>query len=317
MMHLRSFTLPLISLLAIFVIGCPARKEIPIETNQQPGDATPFVVAVMDPLAVDLACACIPGFAQRQYRVLSPLLAEALGRPVELQFSASLENHLRRSPTGNVDLVVGKVSVVQADAQRLQVPLGLLGHLTDPNGKTTHHALFVVPSDDEEPQTIADLQSYTIFFGSPDDDEKYLGAILTLEAYGIEVPESPQTFTAPVDAVFELYNVERSAAVIARYEKLLLEGCGTIEKGGLRIVGTTPEVLFVAFYVPVSADPQDIDTIKSVLAKIKDDDHLRKSLETQDGVIFFKGVEAYPPGIRPGNTINVSNVSQESEKKNE
>jgi len=288
MMKPRLFTL----LLAMFVIGCTAQQE----TKQEPTttkhpliyDDTPFVVAVMDPLAVDLACACIPGFAQRQYRALSPVLAEALGRPVELQFSASLENHLTRSPTGRVDLVVGKVSVVQADAAKLQVSLGFLGHLTDPNGKTTHHAVFVVPSDDEEAQTIADLESYTIFFGSPDAEEKYAVAVATLATYGIAVPESPPTFMMPIDAVFELYNVEKSAAVIARYEKILLEGCGTIEKGGLRIVGTTAEVPFVAFYAPVSTNQQDIDNIKSALAKIKDDENLRRSLETT-GVQFSIG----------------------------
>jgi ABC-type phosphate/phosphonate transport system substrate-binding protein len=242
----------------------------------------------MDPLAGDLACACIPGFAQRQYRALSPVLAKELGRPIELQFSASLEQHLAKSPTGKVDLVIGQDSVVRADADKLQVPLMHFGYLTDTTGKTTHHGLFVVPGDDEEAKTIADLKSYKIFFGSPNAQEKYAAAIATLTENGIEVPKDPQTFTLPIDAVFATFEDEKTAAVLAGYEKILLEECGTIEKGGIRTIGTTGEVPFVAFFVAESVDEQNFAKIKSALAKIKGDVNLRKSLETKDGVQFVE-----------------------------
>jgi hypothetical protein len=285
-MNPRSITLLLIGLLAIFVVGCTSQRETSC-CDALTGDAAPFVLAVMDPQAVDFARPCVPSFAQRQYRVLAPVLAEALGRTVELQFLPSLEQHLEKSPTGKVDLVVGKVSTVRACADRLQMSLSLFGTLTDAEGKTMHHGIFVVPSDDEEAQTIADLKSYTIFFGSPSDAEKYTAAMATLADHGIEVPENRQTFATALDAVFELYNVERSAAVITDHERIALEECRTIEKGSLRTIGNTREVPFIAFFLAGHVEQQDHLKIISALGKIKEDEALRKALDTKDGVQFL------------------------------
>src|SRR6266571_920985 len=50
----------------------------------------PVVLVVLDPLARELACACVKGFGQRDYRKLAARLEAALKQRVSIEFSDDL-----------------------------------------------------------------------------------------------------------------------------------------------------------------------------------------------------------------------------------
>ena len=72
---------------------------------------------VMDPLAKELSCPCVKGYAQRDYLELASPLAKKQKRAEKTVFSESLVGALRggKLPAG-VDLIIGKRSVVEFDA---------------------------------------------------------------------------------------------------------------------------------------------------------------------------------------------------------
>ena len=84
-------------------------------THAEEVNAKPLSLIVMDPLAAPLSCPCVEGYAQRKYEVLAKHLESAVGKPVRVTFSESLSGALKKSG-GEADLIIGKDSVVRADA---------------------------------------------------------------------------------------------------------------------------------------------------------------------------------------------------------
>ena len=208
-------------------------------------------MVVMDPLAAPLSCPCVEGYAQRKYEKLAEYLEQTLSRPVRLTFSESLRTALAGKAEGRADLVIGKDSVVRADAKAAGVPVTAVASLTGKDGGTTQTGLFVVPAGDPAKQ-VSDLSGYRIFFGTPECDEKYAAAIELLRSSGVAVPDKIETSAACSDGAcktLELGAGVRSAAVISSYAKPLLEGCGTVKKGDLRVIGETKPVPFITAFV--------------------------------------------------------------------
>jgi hypothetical protein len=58
------------------------------------GGREPTLLVVMDPLAKELACACVKGHAQRDYRKLRARLQTAIKEPVGIEFSDDLAESL-------------------------------------------------------------------------------------------------------------------------------------------------------------------------------------------------------------------------------
>ena len=75
-----------------------------------------LTVLVMDPLALPLSCPCVKGHAQRLYDKLVAHLEKQLGQPVKVLFSDDLSKVLR-SETKEIDVIIGKQSVVRFDAK--------------------------------------------------------------------------------------------------------------------------------------------------------------------------------------------------------
>src|SRR5690606_15894466 len=93
--------------------------------------ATPsFTVVVMDPLALPLACDCVEGYAQRNYEALGEFLGRQLEREVQVVFAQSLEKALKDQAKRGADLIIGKHSVVLADAKRAKLSISPLASLT-------------------------------------------------------------------------------------------------------------------------------------------------------------------------------------------
>jgi ABC-type phosphate/phosphonate transport system substrate-binding protein len=261
-------------------------------------ERAPLTVVVMDPLALPLSCPCVKGHAQRLYDKLGAYLEKQLGQPVKVLFADDLSKLIRNGTTG-IDVIIGKRSVVQFDAKLNNLDARPAMMLTGKDGKTTLTGLIVVRKDDPA-KKLEDLKGYTIFFGPPDCDEKFKAAGEALQKAGIDLPAKLETRPGCSDSVVEmLEHPERpTASVISSYAAALLEGCGTIEKGSIRIIGTTQAVPFVAAFFTSRVDQARGKQICQALASVREHPDLMTALETSAG---FVGVDEKPatPEAKP------------------
>ena len=262
--------------------------------------AEPLTMLVMDPLASRLACECVNGHAQRDYEKFGKFLEKQLGRPVIVLFAESLVR--ARQGNGRIDLVIGKQSVVKSDAAELHWSLRPLAMLTGKDGATTLTGLFIVRNDDPA-KTIADLKGYKVFFGPADSDEKHAAAIAALRAAGVAAPEKPETRPGCSDAALDVLQEQGPAAgVISSYAMPLLEGCGAIQKGSLKIVGETGPVPFIAVFAAESVDEAAGKQVLAALFAANKDSALLKIMESKKGFVEMpNAAESGWPGWRGAN----------------
>ena len=250
------------------------------------GDPTPLTVAVMDPLAVPLSCPCVKGHAQRRYDQLAAFLQERLQRKVNVLFAEDLSKILGDQAGKDVRLIIGKRSVVQSDARINGLSVRPVMMLTGKDGKTTLTGLFTVRKDDPA-QTLEDLKGYTVLFGPPECDEKFRAAAEALTKAGVPLPAKFETRPGCSDSVTEMLEKTQrpTAAVISSYAAALLEGCGTIEKGSIRIIGRTQPVPFVTvFFTAAMEEPLGVQVREALLA-VKQRPDLLIALETALGFV--------------------------------
>jgi ABC-type phosphate/phosphonate transport system substrate-binding protein len=285
---------PAFSALLACLVMLPASwvsKSLAAEAT--PEETTPLTMVVMDPLALPLSCPCVKGYAQRKYEKLAEQLETSLHRPVKIFFNESLTAALKDQTDGKVDLIIGKCSVVEFDAKNSGRSIAKLAMLSDKEGVTTQTGLIVVPTDDPA-KSPADLKEYRIIFGPPECDEKHNAVLALLKKHGVDPPAKLETSPACSDGaclILEAGPDVRGAAAISSYARPLLEGCGTVKKGALRVVGTTEPVPFIgAFAVGASAAEQQ--HIAAALIKATEDPVLRVALETRDG---FVAADSPPP----------------------
>ena len=283
--------------------------------------AKPFVIAVADPLAKELACDCIAGFAQRNYRALATHLKQT-GNPafadIELIIAGSLPAAIRKSSQQRVDMVIGIDSVVRAELQKAKMPATAIAWLTNKQGEITFTGLVVVAADDPA-KSIADLKQHRILLGPPEYDERYAAAIKLFAKHGITVHDSASasegTNIVPrcSEAAFTILENESPqpiAAVISDYNLLLLEGCKTIETGALRVLGKTEPVPFISVFVTETADPRTTATLSQALRVLAPRDaRLLAALESKEGFVPYRkearnGWEVFPVTKDEGDSKN-------------
>lgn len=247
-----------------------------------------LTVVVMDPLALPLSCPCVKGYAQRDYDKLGAYLEKKLGRPVKVAFSESLVSALKNKTDGKADLVIGKHSVVLHDAKKAGLKFSTVASLTGKDGKTTQTGLVVVLNEDPA-KSIADLKSYTILYGEAEAEEKHGAVMKMFKGHQFVIPEKPKTCAACDEGATKLMDMgkagEKGAAVISSYAKPLLEGCGTVPKGALRVIAETEPVPFVEAFVNEGLGSDVRDTLVKALLAVGDDLELCKVLETKNGFI--------------------------------
>lgn len=248
----------------------------------------PLIVVVMDPLAKPLSCPCVQGYAQRDYDKLAASLSKKLNRPVKTYFKESLTAAMQRDTKGIAHLVIGKKSVVEYDARQAKLQIKPIGRLTAKDGSTTMTGLFVVPTE-APAKTLSDIQGYSIVFGPEECDEKHAAALQALAQHQIAVPQQLDTAIACDEGAIRILEEAKlgkhGVAVISSYAKPLLEGCGTIEKGALRVVGETAPVPFVEAFLSDQLSATDQQTVADALMAIMQDPQLRIAMETQKGFI--------------------------------
>lgn len=250
--------------------------------------AEPLTVVVMDPLAAPLSCPCVEGYAQRDYEKLAEYLKTALGREVKVTFANALSIALKATE-GRADVIIGKDSVVRADAQAAKIDLHPLAQLTDKSGSTMQHGLIVVNKADPAREA-KDLSGYTIIFGPSEAAEKHSAAMDLLRTAQVAIPKTLHIDEACSDGackVIDLGPTSKTAAVISSYAQPLLEGCGTIKKGDLRVVGKTKDVPFVSAFVNASLPAKLQKEIKASLLGVGTNIQLLDALETLVGFVEY------------------------------
>ena len=259
-----------------------------------PADApNTLVMVVMDPLASPLSCPCVQGYAQRNYDKLGEKLQKELGRPVRVVYSESLTKALKEDAKGRADIVIGKHSVVLFDGKKAGLKLAPVAKLTGKDGATMQTGLIVVPTSDPA-HSVSDLAGYRIVFGPEECDEKHTAALALLKENGVKPPEKLETSPACSDGAcqvldeFKKEQTSHGAALISSYAKPLLEGCGTVEKGALRVVGETKPVPFVEAFVTAQVAPADRAVLAAAILKSTTDPLLRLALETRDGFVAME-----------------------------
>lgn len=260
----------------------------PVLNAEDAPPARPMVLVVMDPLAKPLSCPCVAGYAQRDYEKLAEAMSRSLGREVKLVFNESLRGARKKAELAAVDLVIGKQSVVLHDAAALGMNVARVAMLTGKDGKTTQRGLIVVPASDSA-QNVADLKDYRMFFGPQECDEKHQAALQLLQEHGVKPPAAIETAVACDEGAIKILKLAEektpACAVISSYAKPLLEGCGQVPKGSLRVVGETQDIPFIAAYVNADLDSTERDRIAAALVKSTGDIALRLALETKRGFV--------------------------------
>jgi hypothetical protein len=74
--------------------------------------------------------------------------------------------------------------------------------------------------------------------------------------------------------------------VISSYAAPLLEGCGTIKKGDLRIIGNSDDVPFISVFADANLPKSELDTVARALLQMKSKEMLT-ALETKEGFVLY------------------------------
>jgi ABC-type phosphate/phosphonate transport system substrate-binding protein len=251
---------------------------------RQAADATssPLTVIVMDPLALPLSCPCVDGYAQRRYDALATFLKNRVGTDVTLIHTEHLgevpETRLRGS------FVIGKHGVVRADAAALRIDVVPIAALTDLAGATTLRGLFVVRSGDSA-TSVDELAGRRVLLGREESPEKSSAARAALSARGVSVTLAPTSAASCVEAACAVVEEKVDAAVISGYAKPLMEGCGQVDRGALRVIGQTAPVPFVTVFAFAPRDRGQVDAVVAALESVREDPALCRQLESKIGFV--------------------------------
>lgn len=262
-----------------------------------------LTLVVMDPLAAPLSCPCVKGYAQRDYTKLGEHLAKATGREVHVLFNESLAKvagTVGEGKAARADIVIGKRSVVEADAVRTGRTLLPVAALTDQEGATTQRGLVVVRGDDPA-ASLADLARHRVILGPAECDEKHSAARALFGSAGIAVPDDAPRAEACSDGAEEVIGAaEPTVTVISSYARPLLEGCGTIKRGDLKVVAETREVPFIVACIDGGLDADLQRTITEALLAVRHDPLLKRAIESKRGFVEIDAEPAAAAKPPPG-----------------
>jgi outer membrane protein assembly factor BamB len=273
-----ALAISLACLVAFASVG--GERDAPPATVEGP-DA--WRLLVMDPLSDQLACDCVAGYARRNYGELAEFLGQRWHRPVEIVYAESLASPRVGAPA-TIELIAGKFSEVVADAARAGIRVRSVAMLTGRDGSITQTGLFVVRQDDPA-KSVQDLQGHRLLLGPEDAVEKHSAAAATLEAFRLPVPWTPSVKASCSAAALSVAEKESDAAIVSSYAMPLLEGCGTIDKGTLRVVGSTDPVPFIGLFVTERIGRQEEQEVQAALVEARDHPALLAALESREGFV--------------------------------
>lgn len=253
------------------------------QARLRPPPSKPLLLLVADPLARELACACVPGFGQRDYRRLARHLEGALACRVTIEFADDVADALGRLPAGPDLLVIGERSVTAKAAATAGRSLQPLAELTGLDGTATVSAVVTARRDDPIASLVG-LAGRTILVGlsGADTAQAAFAAALAKEALN----PTPQILQRGSDAKVGLDVLDSTAtpppvAVMPEYVLRLLEGCGSITPGSLKVIARTAPQPFVTAFTDPAMTPERVAGLREALLGL--DDALRQALESRDG----------------------------------
>ncbi len=262
--------------------------------------ADKLAVLVMDPLSKDLACDCVKGYAQRNYRVLAAHLQQKLGAEVTVHHAETLAAALKDMPQAP-DIIIGKQSVVMSEAAKNKLDFAPVARLTGKDGSASQQGLIVVRHDSPL-KSVSDLQGVRILFGPADCDEKNAAILATLKQNGVAPPkklETASSCSAAAEVLMKLPAAEKAAGVISSYAEPLLSGCGTIKKGDLVVIAKTADVPFITAFASAKLDIERRKAITEALLDTGGDPELLQIMESLLGFIGMDEPDASTPPKKP------------------
>ncbi len=257
-------------------------------------------VLVMDPLCARLGCACVPGHGQRDYRYVGNHLARTLGRNVELFYAESIETGLTLSPFC-FDFVVGPRGVVLADASELGLEIQALAALTNKKGVSTVSGQLVVKSK-EEISSLEQLEGKKVILGPAEVPETHRMAKRFLRVSGMLNRFETSVADSVESAVYAVADGEADATFIPDYLFSILEGCGKVNPGALKIIANTEPTNFVQFFAIRNhgRSPEfdtDVNEFREALMLL---DPSIEMMETQKGFVSVAGWTDWRGASRTG-----------------
>lgn len=271
-----------------------AGVAVPLFAQSKSGaQSFPLTLVVMDPLARELACACVKGFGQRDYRKLSALLASKLNQRVNIEFSDDLADTLEQIGGKNGEfLVVGDRSVVLHHAKKAGLSCTELCQLTDREGKTDLAASVVVRADDPA-RELEDIAGRKLFVGFHESDGKFAAVMEMLKRSSIDA-KAVKHLEYNI-AALDLLDSEASplpVAVLPSYGLALLEGCGSVRPRSLRVIAQSPAVPFITVFVSENIDRDKRSKVLATLLEIRKDPLLLEALESKEGFKPLSGADS-------------------------
>lgn len=282
------FRLRAFALVLALGLGCVA-------TGPTAGGPEPVLLVVLDPLARELACACVKGYGQRDYRKLAARLESALRQRVAIEFSDDLVESLTRAGKGREFVIVGDRSAVAHGAQEAGVKSQPIAALTGLDGETTLAAAFIARSSDPA-KSLKDIAGRKILFGLSEADGKSAAAVTALRAAGVEPPAKPERRAVYTDAALDVLDSDATplpVAVVPAYALRLMEGCGSATPGALKVIGTSQPAPFITVFLADAIAAEKQEKILGTLLGLKSDAKLLNALESRDG---FKSLGAGSQG---------------------
>jgi hypothetical protein len=245
-----------------------------------------ITLIVTDPLALPLACSCVQGYAQRKYEKLADHLQLHLKKSVRVVWGDSIAIASKEHGLGKKTLFIGKDSVVRFDSKKMDLDVTALAHLTDINGNVNQRGVFVV-SRDNPAASLLDLEGYRVLWGPEKCDEKSSAPKAKLKEMEVTVAgeETCDTCSVAARKLVEQPSDSKVVGVISSYAERLLTGCGTVDKGALRVIGESEEVPFISVYSAGNFSDDERKSIVQCLVDARNSKDLLASLESKEGFV--------------------------------
>ena len=108
---------------------------------------------------------------------------------------------------------------------------------------------------------------------------------------GIALPSTIETAPSCSNAavmLMELPKDAKAAAIISSYAGPLLEGCGKVAKGDLRVIGESQPVPFITLFVKSEMPAADQKALSAALEEVGLDAQMLIDMETASGFVPWK-----------------------------
>jgi len=259
-------------------------------------ESGPILLVVMDPLAKELACACVKGYGQRDYRKLAGCIEKAVKQRVSIEFSDDLAESLASLGPVRQVIVIGDRSLVARGVATAGLKCRPVCELTDLEGSTTLSGSFIARANDPAKE-LKDIAGRKILFGLAEADAKFEASLAALRAAGVEPPGKPERRGSYAEAALDMLDSESSpapVAVIPGYALRLLEGCGSVKPGNLKVIGKTQPVPFITVFVAEAIPAPKQQEILQTLLDLKGDMKLLKAMESRDGFRSLDRADSKP-----------------------